>query len=55
MLDLELHPGGQECGPFEQPADHRIEIVVEQSAEALSHSRIFLREFSRLFTKDCEL
>ena len=53
VLELELDSGGQKRGPLEQSADHRIEIVIEQSAQALRHARIFLRELGRLFTKYC--
>ena len=53
MLELELDSGGQKRGALEQSADHRIEIVIEQSAQALRHARIFLGEFGRLFTKYC--
>ena len=53
MLELELNSGGQKRGALKQSADHRIEIVLEQSAQALRHARIFLGEFGRLFTKYC--
>ncbi len=53
MLELELDSSGQKRGALKQSADHRIEIVIEQSAQALRHARIFLGEFGRLFTKYC--
>ena len=53
-LSLSWTLSGQKRRALEQSADHRIEIVIEQSAQALRDARIFLGEFGRLFTKYCE-
>ena len=55
MLELELNSRGQKRRPFEQAADHRVEAVLEQSAEPLGDPGIFLRELRRLFAEDREL
>ena len=55
VLDLELHARGQKRRALEQPADHRIDAVVEQAAEPLGDARIFLGEFRRLLAQDREL
>ena len=55
MLELELNSRGQERRSFEQAADHRVEVVLEQSAEPLGDPGILLRELRRLFAQDREL
>ena len=54
MLELELHSGGQKRRAFEQPADHRVDVVFEQPAQTLGDPGIFLSEFGPLFSKDRE-
>ena len=54
VFDLELDSRGEKRRPFEQAADHRVDAVVEQSAQSLRDAGIFLSEFSRLFAQNGE-
>ena len=55
VLELELHPGGQERGALEKSGDHRIGGVADKPAEPLGDARIVFSEFGRLLAQDREL
>jgi hypothetical protein len=51
VLELELNPRGKKRRAFEQPADQRIDAVLEDPAEPLRDSGIFVCEFARLLVE----
>ena len=51
MLELQLDTGGEKCGAFEQPGDHGIRAVPDQSAKAFGDAGIFFGEISRLLVQ----
>ncbi len=51
VLELELDPCGKEGRTFQQPADQRIDAIVQDAAEALRNARIFLSELARLLVE----
>ena len=51
VLELELDPCGKEGCAFQQPADQRIDAVVQDAAEALRNARIFFSELARLLVE----
>src|SRR6266568_7738839 len=55
VFELELHPCRKESGSFQQPADQRIDAVLQNAAQALRNSRIFLGELARLLVEQPKL
>ena len=55
VLELELHPGGQEGGAFQEPGDHRVHPLCDEPAKALGDAGILLRELARLLPEQCQL
>ena len=58
VLQLELDPGGEECGAFEQARNHRIGAFADQPAEPLGDAGILIRELpgllvQQLTIRDC--
>ena len=54
VLELELYPRGKKGRALEQAADHRIDAIVQNAAEPLRYSRIFVGEFARLLVEQLE-
>src|SRR5205814_5272225 len=55
VFELELHPCRKESGSFQQPADQRIYPIIQNAAQALRDSRIFLRELARMLVEQLKL
>src|SRR6266700_4984014 len=51
VFELELHPCGKKSGSFQQPTDQRIDVVLQNAAQALRNSRIFLGELARMLVE----
>jgi len=51
VFELELHPCCKESGSFQQPPDQRIDAVLQNAAQALRNSRIFLGELPRMLVE----
>src|SRR6266853_1635413 len=51
VFELELHPCGKKSGSFQQPPDQRIDAVLQDAAQALRNSRIFLGELPRMLVE----
>src|SRR6267378_5126252 len=51
VFELELHPCGKKSGSFQQPPDQRIDAVLQDAAQALRNSRIFLGELARMLVQ----
>ena len=55
MLELELDARRQKRRAFQKAADHRIDPVAHQAAEAFGDAWIFLRELARLLAQQRKL
>src|SRR5712675_2423074 len=51
VFELELHPSRKESGSLQQPPDQRIDAVLQDAAQALRNSRIFLGELARMLVQ----
>ena len=51
VLELELDARREKGRAFEQPADQRIDAILQNAAEPLRYSRIFLGKFARLLVE----
>src|SRR6266700_111226 len=51
VFELELQPCGKESGSFQQPTDQRIDAVLQNAAQALRNSRIFLGKLARMLVE----
>jgi hypothetical protein len=55
VLNLELDASRQKRRALKQPADHRVEPIAHQPAQALCDPGIFLGEFAGLLAQQGEL
>jgi hypothetical protein len=55
VLELELYPGGEERGAFEQAGNHRVGALADQAAEPLRNSRILIGEIACLLVQQRQL
>ena len=51
VFELELHPSRKESGSLQQPPDQGIDAVLQNAAQALRNSRIFLGELARVLVE----
>src|SRR6266849_1164443 len=51
VFELELYPCRKESGSFQQPTDQRIYAVLQDAAQALRNSGIFLGELARMLVE----